>query len=183
MAERAPESREQLPVVEAHEALEKPKSPEHHTELVEKDAAERQQHLEAARSKLEKHPEPQAKQTEVSKEASTNLHPTSLDKLYSYKQTMQSLQRRLPTFSRSFSKVIHNPVVEKTSEILGATVVRPSVTLGATTTALLVGGITYWTAKTYGFAISGSEMLFALLLGGIIGFVVELAIKAFGRRN
>jgi hypothetical protein len=181
MSEHGPQSSEHLPKVEGHEALAQPKSPEKRAELLEHDAKQRAEHLEAARSKLEKHPEPQAAKTESPKEGAPVV-PTKFDKLMAYRHTMKSLQRRLPTFSAGFSKVIHSPTVEKASEVVGATIARPSVTLGATTTAAIVGGVMYWAAKSYGFALSGSEILLSMLLGGIVGFLIELAFKAFGRR-
>jgi hypothetical protein len=90
-----------------------------------------------------------------------------------YADTLASVQRRLSPRARSFSKVIHAPVVEKTSAVLEKTVMRPSVTLGATWTALIVGVIFYWTARHYGFRLSGSEMIIALLVGGLLGGSVE----------
>ena len=90
-----------------------------------------------------------------------------------YADTLASVQRRLSPRARSFSKVIHAPVVEKTSAVLEKTVMRPSVTLGATWTALIVGLIFYLTARHYGFRLSGSEMILALIVGGLLGASVE----------
>ena len=90
-----------------------------------------------------------------------------------YTDTLASVQRRLSPTSRRFSKAIHAPIVEKTSAVLEKTVMRPSVTLGATWTALIVGLIFYWTARHYGFKLSGSEMILALVVGGLIGAGIE----------
>ena len=57
--------------------------------------------------------------------------------------------------------------------MLEKTVMRPSVTLGATWTALIVGVVFYWTARHYGFRLSGSEMILALIVGGLLGAGLE----------
>lgn len=99
-----------------------------------------------------------------------------------YTETMQSLHRRLKPTSRQFSNFIHQPSIEKTSEALGKTVFRPSVTLGATVTAFIIGAFLYITARWYGFTLSGSEFWVAMLVGGVLGLVIEMALKPFHRR-
>ena len=149
-------------------------------EVSRESEAKRAQSVEAARAKLEK--QPSGEQREPAKEP--HKHPLSgLDRKQAYAQTMASIQRNLPTTSRAFSKVIHNPAVEKTSEALGKTVMRPSVTLGATSTGLLVGAFTYWLAKHYGYAISGSTILLSLIVGGLVGVLVEGVAKLFRRKS
>jgi len=98
---------------------------------------------------------------------------TFLDHRLNYAQTLASVQRRLKPASRSFSKVIHAPVVEKASEVLETTVARPSVMLGTTWTALIVGTLFYFTARHYGYALSGSELLFSFIVGAVIGLTLE----------
>jgi hypothetical protein len=90
-----------------------------------------------------------------------------------YVQTLASVQRKLSPVSRSFSKVIHQPLVEKTSEALENTVARPSLLFGTTWTALIVGSIFYLTAHHYGYALSGSELLFSFIVGAVIGILIE----------
>lgn len=182
MSEHAPKSNEALSKIDAAEVKVAPKSAEARAELLEHDKEQRKGHAEAARAKLDKQPEPAAKISENEKTFGSGLSVPFLDRAAAYRDTMRSLQRKLKPASRQFSKVIHNPAVERTSEVLGASVARPSVTLGATTTAALVGGGMYWAARHYGFAVSGSELLFGMLLGGILGFLIELAVRAFGRR-
>ncbi len=92
-----------------------------------------------------------------------------------YEQTLKTLQNQLPRASRAFSKVIHQPAVERVSEVLEKTVMRPSVTAGAVTSAVILGGIFYVAARAYGFRLSGSELIFALIIGGLIGYVLEVA--------
>jgi hypothetical protein len=96
-----------------------------------------------------------------------------IDHKLNYADTMRSVQKRLSPASRTFSKVIHAPIIEKTSEVLENTVARPSVTLGTTLTALLVGSVFYLTAYHFGYMLSGSELLFSFIVGALIGIVIE----------
>jgi hypothetical protein len=176
MAERLPDKGESLEALKAGEQL---KGPERQASGETREQAEHKQaeQLEAARGKLETTPEPQAKASE--REAAP--HATKLDKESAYWDTLRSVQRHLKPVSRSFSKVIHSPAVERASEVAGATVARPSVTLGATATALLVGGFLYITARSYGYSLSGSEFLLSLLVGGVLGILAEGIGKLFKR--
>ncbi len=144
-------------------------------EIVTENAAEK---IELARAKIEQQPET-PKPAIAEKERAKAHHPTGLDKKRAYWQTMDAMQRRLKPASRTFSKVIHAPVVEKASDFAGATIFRPSVTLGATTTALVVGAFFYITARHFGFALRGSEFVLFLAVGAIIGLFVELIAKPF----
>ncbi len=138
----------------------------------EKPAVDSEKRAEAAREMLKTEevqaPEPVAKET-----SNESSFIKRLSHGLGYADTMASVQRRLSPASRSFSKVIHAPAVEKTSAVLEKTVMRPSVTLGATWTALIVGVIFYWTARHYGFRLSGSEMILALIVGGLLGAGLE----------
>ncbi len=130
---------------------------------------------ERAREVINQHEDQPEPETETKSEATPPAkHPLHiLDHHLNYSRTMASVQRRLGPVSRGFSKVIHAPAVEKTSEALEHTVARPSVLLGTTWTALIVGGIFYFTARHYGFSLSGSELLFSFIVGALLGLVLE----------
>jgi hypothetical protein len=67
----------------------------------------------------------------------------------SYKQHMTQVQAELKPAQRAFSKVIHNPVVEKASDAIGGTIARPNAILsGAVVAFFLVLGV-YVIAKYY----------------------------------
>lgn len=106
-----------------------------------------------------------------------------LDALVNYTNTLQSVQRRLSPVGRSFSHLIHNSAVERTSEALENTVMRPSVVTGALWSAAIVGLVFYIVARHYGYVLSGSEMLVSLVVGGLIGGALEAFSRAVrGRR-
>ncbi len=151
-------------------------------------AQERLKQLEQTGSPEKTHEDDPAKRAEAAREvinkpetpSETPIVETSqpsitqrLSHAVNFQQTMKSLQTRLTPASRSFSKVIHAPAVEKTSEALEKTVMRPSVINGALWTAVIVQAVLYFTARYYGFALSGSEIIISLLAGGLLGIVLE----------
>jgi len=142
----------------------------HRAELTPDDAEHR---AEAAREVINRRePAPE----EPKPAAETRAHaprPLHLDYRLNYAHTVAAMQRHLTPVSRSFSKFIHAPAVEKTSEVLERTVARPSVVAGATWTALIVGSVFYFTARHYGYMLSGSELLFSFVVGAVIGIVIE----------
>ncbi len=125
-------------------------------------------------------PEPANASEDEAKPAS-RIHQV-LNHHLNYTQTLASVQRKLSPVSRNFSQIIHTPIVEKTSEALESTVARPSVLLGTTWTALIVGTIFYLTARRYGYTLSGSELLFSFIVGALLGLTLEGAWRAFRRR-
>jgi hypothetical protein len=104
-----------------------------------------------------------------------------LTKAENYRQTMLTLRHRMKPTARSFSKVIHTPAVEAASELVGKTVLRPSISLGATTTAVILTGFVYLDARHYGFILRGSEIWLSLIVGAVIGLVFELIYKTARR--
>lgn len=171
-----------------HSAEHNTLSAENLESLAHESAAEREHKVESAenkqeqaadaREKIEKH-----REAHNQSEAKPEPIVTPYDKLRAYRHTLASLQHRLKPSQRRFSRFIHAPIVERTSDALAATVARPSVSLGATVTAALVGGFFYLTARQTGFLLSGSEFIFSLLVGGILGFGIEVLIKSLRRRN
>ena len=86
-----------------------------------------------------------------------------------YKKTMTAIRSEMSAPSRAFSKVIHNPVIEKTSEVVGSTIARPNAILAGSITAFLSVSLIYIVAKQYGYVLSGFESIGAFIIGWIIG--------------
>jgi hypothetical protein len=150
-------------------ASERLKNLEHGSEQLETKSVS----VEKAREQLR-----QAEQVRPAAEAASTAEPAAaapkvLTKTANFRHTMTSLQHRMKPAARSFSKFIHTPTVESVSEVAGKTVLRPSVTLGATTTAVLVAGFLYFFDRHYGFVLRGSEIWLTLLLGAVVGLIIE----------
>jgi hypothetical protein len=91
----------------------------------------------------------------------------------SFKRQMKDIQAVQPPISRAFSKVIHNKVVEKTSDVVGSTVARPNAILAGAVTAFLLTLVIYVTAKIIGYQLSGFETIAAFIIGWVIGIVYD----------
>jgi uncharacterized protein (DUF849 family) len=153
----------------------------HNPETTPDNAHERAEDARKIINKTEHTPEP-VSQTEKEVTASKpNL--LFLDHKLNYVQTLASVQRRLNPVSRTFSMVIHAPAVEKTSELLEKTIARPSISVSATWTALVIGSIFYFTARHYGYELSGSELSLSFVVGAIIGIVLEGLWRIMQRRR
>ncbi len=90
-----------------------------------------------------------------------------------YREVLKNVQHTLTPASKRFSKFIHNSAIEPTSEFLAKTVMRPSVVVGASVSALVLGGALYLYAKHYGIYLPGSFFVFSMLFGALAGLVVE----------
>lgn len=99
-------------------------------------------------------------------------HSKSQKKL-AYKQTMKHIQSEMPSTSRAFSKVIHSPVVESTSDVLAKTIVRPNAVLAGSFTAFVVTLGLYSLAQYMGFPLSGFEMIGAFIVGWMVGVLFD----------
>lgn len=101
----------------------------------------------------------------------------------SYKQRMKQVQKELTPTQRGFSKVIHNPVVEKTSDTVGATVARPNAILSGAVVAFFLVLAVYVIAKYYGYPLSGFETIGAFIVGWVIGILYDyFKVLATGKK-
>lgn len=91
----------------------------------------------------------------------------------SYKHHMKQLQSELKPTQRAFSKVIHNPVVEKTSEVVGSTIARPNAVLAGAVVAFILVLAVYVVAKFYGYQLSGFETIGAFIVGWVLGILYD----------
>ena len=102
----------------------------------------------------------------------------------SFKQTMVQVQKELPASNRVFSKVIHNNIVEKTSDVIGNTVSRPNAVFAGAFVAFILTILTYSIAKTMGYPLSGFETIAAFIIGWVIGISYDyLRILITGKKQ
>lgn len=100
-----------------------------------------------------------------------------------YKRTLKKTQSKLSPTSRLFSKVIHQPVIEKASEVAGNTVARPSGILFGGIFSFLGSSGFLWAAKHYGYEYN--FLLFIIFFAGgfLIGLAIELILWALKSRS
>lgn len=90
-----------------------------------------------------------------------------------YTTIMTDARSQMSAPSRVFSKLIHNPAVEKTSEVIGSTVARPNAILAGSVSAFIIVLGVYLIAHFFGYPLSGSETIIAFVLGWIAGIVYD----------
>lgn len=100
---------------------------------------------------------------------------TKREKQVAYKKTLKRAQSEMTPVGRTFSKVIHAPVIEKSSELIGSTIARPNAILFGSLTALIFGAVIYIIARTYGYRLSGFEAIGAYAIGWVIGIIIDYA--------
>lgn len=143
--------------------------------------------LEALRGDIEKATEVDTKKAEkevapAEKRRDTPAQRRAKAKV-SYKKTMKETQAHMKPAQRSFSKVIHNPAVEKTSEAVGSTVARPNAILVGSLSAFLFTLGLYLFAKYYGYPLKGSETIAAFILGWAVGLLFDyLRVMITGKK-
>jgi hypothetical protein len=91
----------------------------------------------------------------------------------SFKQHMKQVQEELPPAKRAFSKFIHTPFVEKTSEAIGSTVARPNAILAGAVVAFIAVLAVYLIAKHFGYQLSGFETIAAFIIGWALGTLYD----------
>lgn len=101
-----------------------------------------------------------------------------------FKQRMRSIQKDMTPGGRAFSKTIHHPVVEKTSEVVGATIARPNAILAGSVAAFILTTAVYVIAKNVGYSLSGFETIGAFIVGWIVGLLFDyLRMMITGRTS
>ena len=91
----------------------------------------------------------------------------------SFKRQMKEVQTDLSPVGRTFSKIIHNKVIEKASDVVGSTVARPNAILAGSVSAFVLTLAVYVIAKNIGYQLSGFETIGAFIVGWVIGTVYD----------
>ncbi len=128
----------------------------------------RKEALENASSAHEKQPREEASRVERRPGAISKKEREA-----SFESTMSDVRTHMSKSSRTFSKVIHNPTVEKVSETLGSTVARPNAIASGAFFAFLFTLGFYLVGRMNGYPLSGSETMMFFLFGWIVGLVFD----------
>lgn len=147
----------------------------------------------------EKHPDKHELEQRVHKEAKS-IEETTLPKSeqesqasvghlgrdikeQAYTQVLQKVRSRLKPTERTFSKVIHQPIIEAVSEISSKTLARPSAILGGGITALIGSGAILYMSKHYGFEYNFFVYIMFLIVGFGAGITLEMLISGVRSKN
>jgi hypothetical protein len=156
-----------------HETL---RAARHETERVYEQAAE--QERATAEAERRQHKTREQQRAERQRQTSPAAQQERFDK------TMAAVQSQLSPASRAFSKVIHNPAIEKASEVTGSTVARPNALLSGAIAAFVLTLAIYLIARFNGYPLSGAESIAAFALGWLCGLAFDFVrMMMLGRRN
>lgn len=148
----------------------------HEAEQVYEQAAEQERATAEAESRQRETREQQ--RAERQRQTSPAAQQERFDK------TMAAVQSQLSPSSRAFSKVIHNPAIEKASEVTGSTVARPNALLSGAIAAFVLTLAIYLIARFNGYPLSGAESIAAFALGWLCGLAFDFVrMMMLGRRN
>ena len=101
----------------------------------------------------------------------------------SYERTLRRIRRRLNPAERSFSRFVHLPVVEVTSDVFGKTIARPSALLYGGVFALIGSGLLLMTASRNGFEYNYLMIVLLYVLGMVTSYVVDFAAYLWKKRK
>lgn len=156
-----------------------PEKPKHNKEREHHQSAEQKKHtIENIQKSIES--------TAVSgKEYSVGESETPNEQQYgttrklkksAYKKVIKQTQKSLKGPERSFSKAIHQPTVERVSEVTAKTIARPTGILFGSICAFVVSAVVYYLSKRNGFTYN--YLLFLLVFVG--GYTLGLLIETIG---
>lgn len=156
-----------------HETL---RAARHEAEQVYEQAAE--QKRATAEAERRQHETREQQRAERQRQTSPAAQQERFDK------TMAAVQSQLSPSSRAFSKVIHNPAIEKASEVTGNTVARPNALLSGAIAAFVLTLAIYLIARFNGYPLSGAESIAAFALGWLCGLAFDFVrMMMLGQRN
>lgn len=98
-------------------------------------------------------------------------------KEHTYNQTLASVRNKLSKPEKTLSKIVHKPSVEKVSDAMSATVVRPSGVLFGGVFSFIGSLLSYFLAKKLGGELRYSVFAAFFVGGFILGLLVELLIR------
>ncbi|MBA3757904.1 hypothetical protein H0X09_03530 [Candidatus Saccharibacteria bacterium] len=103
-------------------------------------------------------------------------------KTMAYNRLLGRAQKNLNPFQKPISKFMHQPVVEKASEITATTIGRPSGILGGGIMALVGSTVYYYLTKHYGYNYNFSVFILLLAAGFGTGWIIELLLKRLHKK-
>lgn len=115
----------------------------------------------------------QASQPRERSPAERRHSPSKQQREASFHSQMTHVQSNMSPSARIFSKFIHNKAIEKTTDILGATVARPNALLVSSLFAFIATTALYLVAKQYGYQLSGFETIGAAAIGWALGMIYD----------
>lgn len=145
-----------------------------------------QKHVESLQARAEAQAISGKEVSQVENHAKDETHSFGITrelKQDAYNRTLKKIQGNLGTSDRIFSKVVHQPVIEKVSNGLAKTIARPSAFLGGSLGALLGSAILVYMSRHYGFSYNYAAVFATFVIGYITALTIESIVRFFRRNN
>lgn len=163
-------------------AAERQKDVEKNLEQAKSKETSKSERVDSARNEVEQHLETNAG-AKVDQEQPQAYERKHIDPKTSFKHVMKTVQSQMNTPSRTFSKVIHNPAIEKASETVGSTVARPNAILAGSVFAFIFTLVVYLVGHYFAYPLSGFETIGSFILGWVIGIIYDfLKVMITGKK-
>lgn len=94
-----------------------------------------------------------------------------------FKQLMHKVQKHLSKPEKTVSKILHQPTVERLSEVGSKTVARPSGVLVGSIFSFISSLIVYFISKQYAYDMTYSVFVVSFLGGFMFGIVAEFGYR------
>jgi hypothetical protein len=121
---------------------------------------------------------------EVASEQSAQIFGITQElKTDAYNRTLKRIRTHMSTPDRIMSKVVHQPIIEKVSNVSARTVARPSAFLGGSFLALIASTALVYLSRHYGFTYNYAIIFIAFAAGFILAIAIELLFKLVKRRR
>lgn len=123
----------------------------------------------AARNTTEKH----SSDTPQSPAQKRRGAPSKMQREKAFKSTIKEVQSHMSPAEKATSRIIHAKSIEKTSDALGSTILRPNAMLAGSVSAFIFVTAFYFIAKNYGYQLSGFETIGAFIIGWVFGILYD----------
>ncbi len=94
-----------------------------------------------------------------------------------FKQFMGKVQKHLTPSEKIGSKIFHQPMVERASEIGSKTVARPSGVLTGSIFSFITSLVAYYFAKQNGYDMTYSIFIVSFIVGFFLGILAEFVYR------
>jgi hypothetical protein len=153
-------------------------------EIIKESSEALNKNIEQIRKEVEKHSDGSGEKTKRAEHFKNNVEKsehrhyiTKKIKSDKYKETLKEIRTQLSKPNQVFSKFIHQPIIESTSEIGAKTIARPSGILSGGVVGLFGSILILFYAKNIGFEIPASAYVVLFLIGYLLGITIEFTYK------
>ncbi len=106
-------------------------------------------------------------------ESATTQDISKKDRVAAYSNTLKQARTHMHPLGGNFSRFIHLRGIELLSDSIGSTLMRPRAILYGSIASLLSTFVLYFSAKYFGYPLSGSESIAAFIAGWLIGIITD----------